>query len=139
MAASVLLSDPGVAPYGLIDVSAMAKVINAKIGALAPQVQTGTSYTLALTDQGGVVTLDNASAIALDIPDNSAVAFPVGTVIDVIQIGAGDVTVGAAGSATVTTLAAGLIGQGAGSYGRIVQVATDEWFLAGSDGSFGAT
>jgi hypothetical protein len=131
------ISDIAVAPYQVADDSDIAQSVNR--GNTGVNAQTGTSYTLALSDQGGVVTLTNASAIALDIPDNSAVAFPVGTQITVIQGGAGDVTVGAAGSATVATTAQGLIGQGAGSIGVLTQVAADSWYLAGADGSFGAS
>lgn len=56
--------------------------------------QTGTSYTLVLADAGELVTLSNASAIALTIPANASVAFPIGTQIQIMQIGAGQVTVG---------------------------------------------
>lgn len=59
--------------------------------------QTGTSYTLALLDAGRMVTLNNASAINLTIPTESVVAFPVDTRIDILQYGAGQVTVGGAG------------------------------------------
>jgi len=52
--------------------------------------QTGTSYTLALTDIGNDVTLSNASAIALTIP--LASSFPIGSTITVRNIGAGAVT-----------------------------------------------
>jgi hypothetical protein len=59
--------------------------------------QTGTSYTLALSDAGRMVTLNNASAITLTIPTEAVVAFPVDTRIDILQYGLGQVTVGGAG------------------------------------------
>lgn len=55
--------------------------------------QTGTSYTLALTDGSQMVTLNNAAAISLVIPANASIAFPVGTEIDLLQLGAGQVNV----------------------------------------------
>jgi hypothetical protein len=61
--------------------------------------QTGTTYTLALTDapasatNQGIVTMNNASANTLTIPANGTVAFPVGTGILVIQLGAGQTTI----------------------------------------------
>lgn len=55
--------------------------------------QTGTSYELVLTDAGKIVTLSNGSGITLTIPANGAVAFPVGTQISLMQIGAGQVSV----------------------------------------------
>jgi hypothetical protein len=68
--------------------------------------QTGTTYTFALTDANGTfVTLSNAAAIAATIPTNAAVAFPVGTILNFAQTGAGQVTI--AGSATVTVTSVG--------------------------------
>lgn len=59
--------------------------------------QTGTTYTLAITDLGNDVTLSNASAITVTIP--TAVTFPIGTNIIVRNIGVGTATfVKAAGS-----------------------------------------
>jgi hypothetical protein len=80
------------------DVSADGTILDTiKIGYVGQNLQTGTSYTLVLTDAGEVVDLDNASAIALTIPPNSgggSVAFAVNTRIDIVQYGAGQVTVG---------------------------------------------
>ena len=76
----------------------------------APQItqainaQTGTSYTLVMADDTSLVTLANASAIALTIPLNSSVAFPIGACVDIVQFGAGQVTVsGASGVTLVST------------------------------------
>jgi len=98
--------------------------------ALAINAQTGTAYTLALTDQGGLVTLSNAAAIALTIPLNATVAFPVGTEILLTQLGAGQVTVAAASGATVNGRS-GL--KTAGQYATVslVKIATDAWLIAG--------
>jgi len=57
--------------------------------------QSGTAYTLALSDGGRVLLLDNPAAITLTVPTNAAVAFPVGTQIEIIQWGAGQITVAA--------------------------------------------
>lgn len=59
------------------------------------------SYTLALADAGKVVEMGKATAQTLTIPLNSSVAFPVGTKVDVIQTGAGEVTVAAAAGVTL--------------------------------------
>lgn len=61
--------------------------------------QTGASYTLVLADapaasaNQGIVTMNNASANTLTIPANASVAFPVGTIVSVIQLGAGQTTI----------------------------------------------
>ena len=69
--------------------------------------QTGTTYTFALTDANNTfVTLANASAIAATIPLNSAVAFPVGTVINFAQTGAGQVTISGTSGVTITSTGA---------------------------------
>jgi hypothetical protein len=65
--------------------------------------QTGTTYTLALTDNGKLVTLSNASSIAVTIPLNSSVALPVGAVIMMAQYGAGTPTISGAGGVTVVS------------------------------------
>ena len=92
--------------------------------------QTGTTYTLVLTDAGKMVTLTNASAITLTIPTNASVAFPVNTRIDLLQYGAGQVTVGGAG---VTIYSSGsklkLTGQYSGA--SLWKKATDTWVLIG--------
>jgi uncharacterized protein YceK len=92
--------------------------------------QSSTSYTLVLTDAGKLITLSNASAITLTIPTNASVAFPLNTRIDLIQIGAGQVTVSGAG---VTIRSSGsklkLTGQYSGA--TLWKNATDEWYLIG--------
>lgn len=59
----------------------------------AENTQTGTTYTLASTDNGKVVTLNNASAITLTVPTLSA-----GFVCTIVQKGAGQVTVTGSGA-----------------------------------------
>lgn len=60
------------------------------------------SYTLALADAGKVVELNSATPVILTVPSNASVAFPTDTVIEVCQVGAGQVTV-APDSGTGTT------------------------------------
>lgn len=65
--------------------------------------QTGTTYTLVLTDAGKQVTTSNASGVALTIPLNSSVAFPTGTRIWVLNLGSGSLTISGSGGVTVST------------------------------------
>lgn len=60
---------------------------------ISANAQAGTSYTLALADAGKVVELTNAAAVTLTIPAYASVAFPAGTVIELFQGGAGQVTI----------------------------------------------
>lgn len=64
--------------------------------------QTGTTYTLVLTDASKVIHMSNASANTLTIPTNASVAFPIGTSITVIRMGAGVTTIAAASGVTLT-------------------------------------
>ena len=97
---------------------------------LTLNAQTGTTYTLALTDNGRLVTLSNASAITLTVPTNASVAFPTGAIVNIQQIGAGQVTVAGAGGVTVTSTP-GLKLRAQYSAASIVKVGTDSWTLIG--------
>ena len=96
---------------------------------LTLNAQTGTTYTLALTDNGRLVTLSNASAITLTVPTNASVAFATGAVINIQQIGAGQVTVAGAGGVTVTGTGTKLRTQY--SAAALVKTGTDSWTLIG--------
>ena len=93
--------------------------------------QTGTTYTLVLTDVAKVISLTNAASITLTIPTNATVAFPTGTQILLYQGGAGQVTVGGAG---VTLRSQGTRTKLTGQYavGGLLKIATDEWVLFGN-------
>lgn len=92
--------------------------------------QTGTTYTLVSADRGKLVSLSNASPITLTIPANSTVAFPTGTRIDIIQTGAGQVTVGGAG-VTINSKDSNKKLSEQGSAASLIKFATDTWWLVG--------
>ena len=93
--------------------------------------QTGTTYTLVLTDAGKLVTLTNAAAITLTVPLNASVAFATGTTISLYQGGAGTVTVAAAGGVTIRSAQSNLDIQYQYSMAALIKTATDTWILAG--------
>lgn len=98
--------------------------------------QTGTSYTFVLADQGKYITASNASAITVSIPTNASIAFPIGTSIDLFQLGAGQVTVQAASSGTTTVLSTGATAASPKTrvqYSALTckKVATDTWHVIG--------
>ncbi len=92
--------------------------------------QTGTTYTLVSADRGKLVSLSNASPITLTIPTNSTTAFPTGTRIDIIQTGAGQVTVGGAG-VTINSKDSNKKLSESGSAASLIKFATDTWWLVG--------
>ena len=93
-------------------------------------LQTGTTYTLVSADRGKLVSLANASAITLTIPTNSTTAFPTGTRIDIIQTGAGQVTIGGAG-VTINSKSSNKKLSAQGSAASLIKFATDTWWLVG--------
>jgi hypothetical protein len=67
-------------------------------------------YTAVLADQYQVLELMNkATAIAFKIPTDASVAFAVGTVITVLNIGVGVCTISAVTPGTTTILSAGAV------------------------------
>lgn len=93
--------------------------------------QTGTTYTLVLSDAGKMVTLTNASAITLTVPPNSSVAFPTNTRIDLLQYGAGQVTVAAGAGVTIYSKASALKLSAQYAGATLWKKATDTWVLVG--------
>lgn len=99
-------------------------------GVLVANRQTD-SYTLALSDSGGVVEMNKATANNLTVPANATVAFPVGTCIEVMQYGAGQTTLVAAGGVTIRSAGAKLKLTAQYSTAALRKIATDEWAVAG--------
>jgi len=93
--------------------------------------QTGTTYTLALTDVAKVVTLTNAAAITVTVPTNASVAFPIGTQILLYQGGAGAVTI-AGDSGVDVRNQAGLEMGGQYAVAGLLKLDTDEWVAFGN-------
>ena len=112
------------------------KTLTAPVINLALNAQTGTTYTFVLTDNGKLVTASNAAAQTYSIPTNASVAYPIGTQINLIQIGAGQVTVSAAtpGTTTISSNAATSAGPKCrNQFAALtcIKVATDVWYVIG--------
>lgn len=104
--------------------------LDATPGTLLANTQTA-NYVPILADAGKVVEMNVAGANTLTVPPNSSVAFPVGTVIEAHQYGAGQVTLTAGAGVTLRSNGAKLkIG---GQYGSasLRKRATDEWVVSG--------
>lgn len=103
-------------------------------GVEAVNAQVGTTYTFVLTDKDDLVTASNASAQTYTIPLNSSVAYITGTLINLIQIGVGQVTVQGAGG--VTVLSTGATAATPKSRARysvmtLIKAGTDTWYVTG--------
>lgn len=55
--------------------------------------QTGSSYTLALSDAGKIVEFTPSEGVYVTIPTNASVAFPVGTEIKILSLNSATVSV----------------------------------------------
>lgn len=96
-------------------------------------------YTLVLADSYQVlVPMNKATAVALKIPTNASAAIPVGSVITVLNKGAGTVTISAVTSGTTTVLSAGavLAQPTLAQYksAALIKTATDTWYVVGAIG-----
>ena len=99
---------------------------------LETNVQAGTAYTLVLSDAWKTILSTSGSAVTITVPTNASVAFPIGTVIIVIQTGAGQVTF--AWDSGVTVVWAGgntsLSAQLTGAF--LQKTSTNAWIIIGS-------
>ena len=99
---------------------------------IAINAQTGTTYTTVLTDDGKLITADNAASIALTIPPNSSVAYGIGTQINVMQLGAGTVTITAGAGVTLRSDGSKLKTNAQYAVATCCKIATDTWVVVGS-------
>ena len=89
------------------------------------------NYTLsALTERDSMIEMNSASATTLTVPTNATVAYPVGTSIDLLRVGAGAVDVAAASGVTINATP-GLKLRAQWSSATLVKRATDTWVLIG--------
>lgn len=88
-------------------------------------------YTLTAGDAGDIVEMDKASGVTVTVPPHESVPFPVGTSIQIVQVGAGQVTVAAGAGVTVQT-AETLLLAGQWAAAALYQRALDEWVLTGT-------
>jgi hypothetical protein len=94
-------------------------------------------YTAVLADSYQVLEIMNkGTAVAFNIPTNASVAFPIGTAITVLNIGAGTCTIKAVTSGTTTVLSAGAVAAQPtlAQYKTAVciKTGTDAWYVVGA-------
>ena len=94
-------------------------------------------YTPVLNDQyQALIQMNKATAVNFTIPTNASVAYPVGTALTVLNIGAGALTIKAVTSGTTTVLSGG----GVAAQPTLAQyktavcikTATDTWYVVGA-------
>lgn len=105
---------------------------SAEMDNLTLNAQTGTTYTLVLTDAHKLVTLSNASSITMTVPPNSSVAFETGDQVNLLQLGAGQVTIAAGSGVTIRSEGSKLKMKGQYATATLVKIASDEWVALGN-------
>lgn len=111
------------------------KTLTSPVVTLATVAQT-TTYTAVITDASGLVTMNVATANDFKIPANTSVAYAIGTVINVLQIGAGKTTIKANSSnlttvhSTGATTAAPALRK-VNSAASCIKTGTDTWYVVG--------
>lgn len=92
--------------------------------------QTGSGYTLVLADAGKFITASSVAAISITIPTNASVAFPIGTKIELGQVGSSGLHITPSSG---VTLNGGSVfrsfDSGSYQYGVLLKIATDSWVL----------
>ena len=92
--------------------------------------QAGAAYTLTVDDLGKLVELNNGSAITLTVPTDATANFTIGDRVDIVQTGAGQVTVVGAGGVTVNATP-GLKLSTQWSAASLIKRAANTWLLVG--------
>jgi len=99
-----------------------------QVMAAPPNVQSGPSYYLALTDFAGTVEMTNSSANTVTIVPWAIVPFPIGTLVTIIQNGVGQTSM-VAGPGVTLRAPFGLASQGQYHFITVQQRAIDEWYV----------
>ena len=89
------------------------------------------TYTLVLADAQKIIPLNKATAFTVTVPPNSSVAFTIGDQVNLLQTGAGQITV-AGGSGVTVNPTAKLKLNGQYAAGTLVKVDTNSWVLIGN-------
>ena len=127
--------DTDLVKNGASAIRSLGSAIDSSLAQLTLNAQTGTTYTLVLADnRNKLITANNSSSQTYTIPLNSSVAFPTGSVINIIQIGTGQVTI--QGASGVTVASTGAVSTAPKlrvrySAASLIKVGTDSWYVVG--------
>ena len=93
---------------------------------------TDLSYTFALNDVNKLIEFDSASAMVAIIPLNANVAFDIGSKVDLLQVGSGQLTASAEAGVTMTGFGGSTKLSGQWAAGSLIKRDTDTWVLIGN-------
>lgn len=89
-------------------------------------------YTLVLSDDSKLIDMNKATAIVLTVPKNSIVAFSIGTIVNIRQKGAGQITITPVDVDVTINSQDGLITTNQHAIASILKIDTDTWVAVGS-------
>ena len=101
-------------------------------GELTLNAQTGTTYTLVLTDSAKFITCSNASAVVVTVPPNSSVAFPTGTQVNIMMLGAGSTSIAPGSGVTIRSDGAKLTLNAQYAVATLLKIDTNTWVAVGN-------
>lgn len=114
------------------DISDTAAISLTKVADVAISTKTTTPYVIALGDKNSLIEMNLAGANVVNVPTNASTPFPIGTVINIVQYGAGKTQIVASTPGTTSVRAT------PGNYLRdryatasLIKRGTDEWYLIG--------
>ena len=90
------------------------------------------TYTLVLSDAHKVLPLNKSTGFTVTVPANSSVAFEIGDQVNLLQTGAGQITVGYSSPVVVRSEGTKLKLKGQYAMATLVKIGTDEWVLLGN-------
>jgi hypothetical protein len=121
---------------GATAIETLGDAVDASLGQITLRDVSTTSDTFVLADlRNKLIRYSSTSNVAVTIPLNSSVAFPIGAVVNVIKTGAtGTITISGAGGVTITSAAATsatptITGQFKAA--SCIKIGTDAWYVIG--------
>lgn len=94
-------------------------------------LQTGTGYTITITDGGNVITGNNAAAQTYTIPQTLNEGLPIGFTVQIVQRGAGQITFLPEGAEVITSVGGATKTVSQGAMAVLTRIDTTIWSLAG--------
>ncbi len=89
------------------------------------------AYSLVVADGGKAVEVTSATPVTVTVPTNAAQALPIGSVIEIMQVGAGQVTIAFASGVTFKSRGDLVDLAGQNAVATLRKRATNDWSLAG--------
>ena len=103
-----------------------------KVDSLTPISQKTASYTLSsLTERDDLIEMGSGSALTLTIPTDATLDFPIGTSIDILQTGAGQVTIAPVSGTVTVNATPGLKLRTTWSSATLFKRAANTWVVFG--------